>query len=497
MLPSIRLNAGRVRGEARLMLRYLGMSHLIERTYAASPVWMQNVLLSVYGAVLRRRRYGGQQRRNLASIRDAPWIPPGAQSEQQLTRLNQLLQHARREVPFYAARIPQRPLAALSEIATLPVLSKREVIDADRALLARDEARRPLLSVHTGGTTGTPLTVHCTRSALQRNYAFFARFLESAGLPARSRVATFAGRVIVPGERAAPPYWRFNLPGRAMLCSSYHIGPATLEGYADALAKYQPTFIDAYPSSIAPIARHLLRSGDVRIRPRAVITSSETLSAEDAMTISNAFACPVFDHYGSAEMVALITQCREGSYHVNSDYGVLELLQGNRAVAVGEEGDIVATGFINPAMPLIRYRTGDRAIRGPDDACACGSSFPRLAAVLGRADDVLVTPEGHHVGRLDPIFKTVGALDATRIVQDANDHVRVEIVSARDLSTPELESLHAQLRSRLGPTMRIDFLRVPRLERTIGGKLRAVVNLTAARSEDRPATPTAAPESPG
>jgi phenylacetate-CoA ligase len=458
---------------------------------------MQNLMISAYGANLRRRRYGGEQRRNLAAIREAPWIPASDQARQQLARLNDLLQHARSQVPFYARRIPRSALTSLDELRILPLLSKRDVIDADRRMLARDDARRSLLSIHTGGTTGTPLTVHCSRGTLRRNYAFFARFLESAGLPELSRVATFAGRVLVPAGHDEAPYWRFNLPGHAMLCSSYHIGPATLALYADALAAYRPTFIDAYPSSIAPIARHLLRTGDSRIRPRAVITSSETLSTEDHAAIAAAFGCPVFDHYGSAEMVALITQCREGVYHANSDYGVLELLDGTRPVEVGEEGSIVATGFINPVMPLIRYVTGDRAVRGPDAACACGSSFPRIAGVLGRADDVLVTPEGHHVGRLDPIFKTVGTLDATRIVQDAADHIRVEMVSARDLSAPELQSLREQLRHRLGPTMKIDFRRVPQLERTIGGKLRSVVNLTAARSGDHPSTPTVESANPG
>src|SRR5690606_36211484 len=157
------------------------------------------------------------------------------------------------------------------------------------------------------------------------------------------------------------------------LCSSYHIGADSVGAYADALAHWQPLYIDSYPSSLAPIARHPLATGGTRNRPRAVITSSETPAPDVRADIAAAFACPVFDHYGAAEMAAFITQCRAGAYHVNADYGVVEVIKDGRPVRAGETGEIVATGFINPVMPLIRYATGDLAVRGDRSPCACGS----------------------------------------------------------------------------------------------------------------------------
>lgn len=459
------------------------MNSLGTRLYAASPVWMQNALISAYGAHLRRLRYGPEQRRNLTKLRSARWAPRAGQASQQLVTLNTTLEHARQTVPFHADRIPRRPLPRVEALTDIPLMTKTDVRRGGRALVSTACDESELTSVHTGGTTGTPLTIHCDRHALRRNFAFFARFLESAGIPAQARVATFAGRILVPPGRSGPPYWRYNRPGHAMLCSSYHIGADTVAQYADALAEYQPVWIDSYPSSLLPIARHLLRTGDVRTRPRAVVTSSETLLPADRMTIADAFGCPVFDHYGAAEMAAFITQCVAGEYHVNADYGVVEVLRDGVPVAPGETGQLVATGFINPVMPLIRYVTGDLAVRGDDEPCRCGSPFPRLARIIGREDDVLITPEGHRIGRLDPIFKTVSSLSETRIVQDTTSHVRVELVSSKALEPAEEESLRRGLRDRLGPSMGIDFVRVPRLERTAGGKLRAVVNLTtAARS---------------
>lgn len=458
------------------------MTSLATRAYDSAPVWMQHLLVSAYGAHLRRRRYGAGQRRILREIRDAQWTLAADARARQEGLLARTLEHARRTVPFYGARIPATGRGGVSALAAMPILTKAEVRAAGRSILSGAVDPSTLLEIHTGGTTGTPLTVHCDRAALQRNYAFFARFLESAGLPAHARVATFAGRVLVPAGTARAPYWRYNVPGHAMLCSSYHIGPATVGAYADALARFKPRFIDTYPSSLLPIARYLLAAGDTRIRPRAIVTSSETLTAAARATLQEAFGCPVFDHYGAAEMVALITQCHAGAYHANSDYGVVEILKDGRPARAGETGEIVATGFINRVMPLVRYATGDLAVRGDDAPCACGSPFPVLTELLGREDDVLVTPEGHRVGRLDPIFKAVSSLSETRIVQDAADHVRVEMVSESALAADELATLRRGLTDRLGPAMRIEFVRLPHLERTAGGKSRSVVNLTASRS---------------
>ena len=99
-------------------------------------------------------------------------------------------------------------------------------------------------------------------------------------------------------------------------------------------------------------------------------------------------------------------------------------------------------------------------------------------------DDVVVTPEGNLVGRLDPIFKAVSSLHETRIVQDEVDHVRVDMVVAGGAPVTLERDLEEQLRARLGATMRIDISRVPAIERTARGKLRTTVNLVYRRSAD-------------
>ncbi len=447
------------------------------RAYARAPVWTQNLLLSAYGIRLRRLRYGRVGRETLAWLRQSQWMSVEDLRAYQLQTLSQLVARAAADVPFYRERLLEPSnFESFDQLRELSIVSKSAVQRAGRQMISARHRGRRLTEVHTGGTTGKPLAIYCDSSTLQRNYAFFTRFKEWAGISDGARTATFAGRTLVPPGSGAP-YWRHNRAANTLLLSSYHIGRTTLPAYVDALSNFGASLIDAYPSSLEPIARYLLEHDITDIRPTAVITSSETLFPATRALLERAFGCRVFDHYGGAEMVALIAQCEIGTYHVAPEFGIIEVIGDNgNPVRPGVRGEIVATGFINPVMPLIRYATGDYAVLG-GGPCPCGRAGQTIDQLEGRMDDVIVTPEGSLVGRLDPIFKAVSSLYETRIVQDAIDHVRVEIVVVGDFPRQMEAELEAQLRARLGPTMRISIVRVPNIERTGRGKLRTTVNL--------------------
>ena len=446
------------------------------RAYFAAPIWLQNALTTAYGVRLRTLRYGPAERATLAELQRTQWLPRERLLALQLAALNNIVRHARETVPLYRElRLPTHDLVRLEDIQSLPFVTKRELQRPARLITSERFRGRRLLEVHTGGTTGTPLTIYCDRATLQRNYAFFARFREWAGIDAGARVATFAGRTVVPPSQRRPPFWRWNAANNALLFSSYHIAPDTVAAYVERLIRFRPELIDSYPSSIEPIARHVKEHGIAALRPRAVVTSSETLFDSVRQLIEETLGCPVFDHYGAAEMAALVTQCEAGTYHVNPEFGIIEVLRDGAPARPGEWGEMVATGFVNPVMPLIRYVTGDAAVLG-DGFCRCGRASPTLERIEGRVDDVLITPEGRRIGRLDPIFKSVSSLHETRIVQDAADHVRVEVVLKAPFAPHERQSLLGELVNRLGPSMRVDIEQVPSLARTPAGKLRAVVN---------------------
>src|SRR5688572_29114258 len=163
--------------------------------YSHAPVWMQNLLISAYGLRLRRLRYGAVGRETLSRLRQAEAKPAVERERQQLRELSEVVAAAVRDVPFHRARgLAKMTFRSREDLLELPLLGKSEVQSAGRALISDLYRSDRLTEIHTGGTTGTPLAIYCDSAALQRNYAFFTRFKERAGIHEGARIATFAGR---------------------------------------------------------------------------------------------------------------------------------------------------------------------------------------------------------------------------------------------------------------------------------------------------------------
>ncbi len=172
------------------------------------------------------------------------------------------------------------------------------------------------------------------------------------------------------------------------------------------------------------------------------------------------------DTYGLAELVVGAAECESGTLHLWPEVGEVECL----------DGDLVATGLLNRAMPLVRYRVGDR-VAGPVhwEACSCGRGLPTLPQVEGRDDDVVVTPDGRRIGRLDPVFKADLPLVEAQIVQEAPDRLRLRVVPARPLTDTDRQVLVRRVRDHVGE-MDVVVDELDRIERDAAGKFRAVVS---------------------
>lgn len=257
-------------------------------------------------------------------------------------------------------------------------------------------------TIRTSGTSGSPLALVQTLGAVIREEGFVQRQLSWIGYRHGQRRAWIRGDIVCPDRPADGRYWCHDWFGKILMMSSYHLSNATMGAYIGALERHDPVVIHAYPSSVGALAAWLGANGR-RYRGaalRGVFTSSETLEPDVRGAVEEAFGAPVYDWYGQAERVVAIGTCERGNYHVLTDYGGVELLD-------LEDGscELVGTTLNNPAMPLSRYRTGDRVIPGNGAPCACGRVFPTVKAVIGRQERSVTLPDGRIVARLDRVFQ--------------------------------------------------------------------------------------------
>ncbi len=463
---------------------------MINQLYLRSPCWLQNTLISLYGARNERLQRGGRYRDFAATIAPHTRLSRNELLDDQLRRLRERIDQAVRHVPYYRQLFAQHGISAgtirsLDDLRLLPLLDKETVRNAPESFIDERLPRRRVRSLYTSGTTGAPLRIYYLPETRQLHYAYYDRFLRLS-LEQTNRKATLGGRVLLSAEQKQPPFWRYSVFQKNLLLSSYHLSTDTIPGYVAMLRQHKPDYIEAYPASIYYIARYLQENGlSGQGLTSAIITSSGCLYPPQRELIEQTFGVPVIDQYGSVEMCVFVGQCRAGRYHIHSDYGLLEFLAPDGSPAkAGEEAELVCTGFVNHVMPLIRYRIGDRGVLA-EGTCPCGCQFPLLEKIVGRDDDVIYTHEGRAIGRLGSVVYGFPVRE-TQFVQNQLGALEIHIVRGKGYTTETEEHIRQALQNRLGRETDLDFVYPDRIRRGAGGKLKTIVsNLRPAERQPR------------
>jgi len=167
---------------------------------------------------------------------------------------------------------------------------------------------------------------------------------------------------------------------------------------------------------------------------------------------------------------------------MNSEYGIVEIDSG--ANEDGRNvGEIICTSFVNHGTPLLRYRIGD-LIKLSDSRCPCGRGLPVIDSIIGRMDDVIVTPRGVRVGRMDHVFKDATYLKEAKIIQESKSMIRVLVVPRQEFTEEHMSQLRLEISSRLGSEMMVDFEIVDAVPRERNGKFRSVVSMVERGQEN-------------
>jgi phenylacetate-CoA ligase len=439
---------------------------MLQQLYSVLPIALQHACATAQGSLYHRWRYGGAFRAYLDMLTSTEYLPAEQMAELQKAELSRLLQFASTHVPHYRKHSP-------TELTT-----KDQVRERPADFLAGTFSRQALIPWHTSGTTGKPLTIFYSRDAMQKMWAFVELYRCTAGVSKGDRKGQFTGKMIVPPAqpRSRRVFWRRDLANHALLLSTIHLLPENLPYYAAALERFRPVYLCGYPSSMYVLAEYYRQSGRTAPRIVAALTSAETLLDHQRSTVEETFATRVFNQYGQAEMQSFWYECAAGSMHAHPLAGVTEILRPDGTPAApGETGEVVLTGLVNYAMPLIRYRVGDAA-RFAARPCSCGRGMPVIEEISGRLDDFVYTIERGFLGRLDPVLKGIHNIVESQIEQESLEVLRIRFVPAPRFTNEDLHLLEHNLRARVGRSIHLEFECTDRIPRSANGKFRFVIS---------------------
>jgi phenylacetate-CoA ligase len=159
---------------------------------------------------------------------------------------------------------------------------------------------------------------------------------------------------------------------------------------------------------------------------------------------------------------------------------VLEVLDPDgRPVDVGQTGEVVVTGLHSFAMPFIRYRIGDLAVKGPS-RCPCGSPFSTLLAIHGRTIDIFPLTGGkklHPWTIHNAVRPWLGMVRQASLVQTAPDRLEYLVVATREMGQAEERLFSTAAQAALPVGIIFTLRRVESIPPGPGGKARPFVTM--------------------
>lgn len=400
--------------------------------------------------------------------------------EEQVSSLRAMVTHAYDKVPYYNALLKERGLRpddfkSLKDLERLPVLTKGVIKDNWDAFVPLDLATRRYERKATGGSTGTPFPYRMSRYDKMLSMCHLYRGWSYAGYGLGDRMVFMGGSSLTMGVGPSAARRVHELVKNIRMLSSFDMDEAHLRSYADTINRFRPRFVFGYASSIYFFSKWLMENG-VRVEPPvAVFTTAEKLFPEARKGIEEALRCEVLDTYGLNDGGVSAFECLEHrGMHIDTERAVMEVVDGDGRQLAEGEGRILATSLHNHSMPFIRYDTGDLG-RVAAEACPCGRPHPLLEGIMGREQDMLVTPEGVaiHGEFFTHIFWEVTGVKEFQVVQDARDHLTITVVAEDGFDRGQLEKVRAHIAAR-SSGWAVDFKEVDRIGRTASGKFKFV-----------------------
>jgi phenylacetate-CoA ligase len=446
--------------------------------YQQLPNFIKSLLASFYGMRLQKKRTYLRDTFEEIFKERASWNQAEYLNWQK-NAVTEMLVYAAQKVPYYRNYWTGKDQSNIGDINAWPILDKDIVRNHPTQFISDDFNIKDLSVMHTSGTSGKPMTIYLSKESFGLWYALYdLRIKKENGVdPFKDAYGTFAGQLICAQNQTKAPFWVHNQLGKQVYFSSYHLNENNIQSYVKAMDDYKLTYLMGYTSALHSVVV-LAKAQNIELpKLKLVITNAEPLFDHQRELISAAFQCPVVQTYSGCEYAFGGTEDLQKNMWLWPESGLLEVLTVNGNIQPYGQGAFLATGLVNKAMPLIRYKIGDSGtIEDPEITKSIGNML-RLTSIDGRTDDLIKTPDGRLVGRLDPVFKADFAIKEAQIIQEKLTLIILKVVEDKNFNEAQKQELIARLKDRVGDAIEIQYQSVDSIARNANGKFKAVISM--------------------
>lgn len=441
----------------------------LDKIYNQSPVFFQNLMCSVKGWQICRRRYNKGFHYELNR-----YLYDDVNQEEELRKFIIFTQ----KVPAYKCILNQKEYEQLQkgEISAFDVLKKFPIIGKN-SVKERIEDYNNLhfvgqqMLMRTSGTTGAGIIFPYSVEMENRQWAIWWRYRIRLGITFDTWCGWFGGKAVVPKQNKSVPFWRINKPGRQVMFSTYHLTDVTVSDYYNEIVRRGLSWLHGYPSHIARFAALAIDRGLPPIEcVKYVTTGAENVLGNQVVIMQKMFPNAIIrQHYGLNEGVANISQDKDGKWIVDDEFCYVEFIPTEDKNVCR----IVGTGFSNEAFILVRYDTGDLATVEYDS----NGEVCNIISIDGRSSNAITQPSGHTINEasLSIVLHDFMNISEAQFHQKSDTDVDLWVVKGKKYTTEDEIALRKSLDDAFEPEMNVQIVYVDSVERTKAGKLKIVI----------------------
>jgi phenylacetate-CoA ligase len=452
--------------------------------YKKMPDWMKRIVTMPFGALPREKYLGANYKAFYELAAQMDKSSPEEVEEFQYLRIMQILEDAYKYVPYYRERwtkldIDIKSIKSVYDFEkTIPFVTREELQNMPLKFISEKYDRKNQLLVNSGGSTGIPLDLYYlkgyTRSAER---AFWNYCFSLVGYSQGDRIARLRGDYIGKDK----PY-TFDPYRNTLILSSFSLNQYNAKNYIKALQRYKIEYITAYPASCMNLIGYFDDRKFEFPYMKAVMLGSENIYEFQISRIKEFFGIDkVFKGYGHGEATVAACNCYENdNYHFHPAYGAVEFLESEHLKDdnIVNLREIVGTSFINPLMPLIRYRSNDFGVELGAN-CSCGRSYKSLKEIIGREQEIAIGIKNEKVTLTALIFgrhlNYFSHINKMQIVNKKPGEIVVKIVPKSTFINKHHDEIISSLSEKEGMPFMTSVEIVSNIETTKRGKYKFLI----------------------
>lgn len=401
----------------------------------------------------------------------------------QESRLQKLINHAYHNVAYYRKQFDQlgiKPseIQSLEDLEKIPVIDKETVRDNRNDFMAKNFKSFKPVSRATGGTTGLAFKFYSDRYSWALNWAVKMRTFNQGGYePGKHKLGVLAGGSLLPQNKGSlkKRLWRWIMNYHSMPIS--HMTDQTLETYLSELKAKRIKFLRGYPTAIYTLAKYIDSKGET-LPLTAIFTTAEMLYQHHRAMFRRVFLCETFNEYGAGDGLGKAHDCQlHNAMHLAPELSITNIVNPKGTeVENDQEGELVFTSLVDFAMPFIRYKPGDLAVKCTDK-CTCGANTPIIKEVIGRSSDLIELSNGRRINGLSIPFEAwTEQVEKFQIVQTDYDKVELNIIPKPEFGPKEKAQAQKVMEFHCGEGIMVKINIVDYIEVPISGKFRYVIS---------------------